>query len=915
MTMLPSSWTLPHPHEAGYTQDSTITQPQKQSAQNSEVVSPAVHTGAEQLKGSVVLPSSASFLLEHDQADKSRSKSSVESSNFPGDYSLWPVSGVRVIPPPMTGKRKVVAKSSIAAIDGTLYIQECEAAAIASRLPPNNMSEAETSLMRDHLSHLQITSYVTCRNAILRLWIKNPMLWITIEEAQGVAREERHFPLCRQIWEFLIRHGYINYGCLDVPEISTENAMKHSKRILVIGAGIAGLSTARHIEALLSTFQDKLPFHYKVTLLEARARIGGRVYSHQLKQHTQYPDAYVDLGAQIVTGFSGGNPLTTLLQRQLGLPYHSLVHARNNKIYGPNGQQVGLDQDARVEGLFNLLLDAAARFRYVARLPSAADNEQNMASPAREGAATEPFTGEEVLKNGPVTVSVADKVLGVGKSSALEASRALSADPKDELRDLGYQIFEHSEYHMPEEAESLGQTLENILEAYTKIASIGEGDKLFLRWHWANMEYACGTNLENLSLRHWDQDDGNEFRGNHAMLIGGYSKLARGLALAPSKLDVLTRTPVQKILQNEVILKSGESISADKIIVTVPLGVLKSKQIIFEPELPEWKTAAIDRLGFGLLNKVVLTYESRFWDTDIDLFGTTPATSDRSDNPDIHADRGRFYMFWDCTAHASGRPVLVALMAGDAAFACENMDNQTLISEATAILQRIYPNSTIPVPSESVITKWGRDEFSLGSYSYIGRTGSGADYEALARPIDDSLFFAGEATCRTHPSTVHGAYLSGLAAARAVLDSIIGVQKIPSSTPLVPTKHRTTPSHSTKLEARKRPYDARDGPPASTEDEVAVQMKKSRLTKRQEVLQRIVEGTLGPRPQEPKKTNANPFLVFQKDQWNACKKIADEQQQKKQNTASAKATKNQIRACLGQTWRDTPESGRKQWVS
>jgi monoamine oxidase len=63
-----------------------------------------------------------------------------------------------------------------------------------------------------------------------------------------------------------------------------------------------------------------------------------------------------------------------------------------------------------------------------------------------------------------------------------------------------------------------------------------------------------------------------------------------------------------------VILESGETLSADSVLVTVSLGVLKSKLITFEPPLPQWKQEAIDRLGFGQLNKVVMQFSSIFWE-------------------------------------------------------------------------------------------------------------------------------------------------------------------------------------------------------------------------------------------------------------------------------------------------------------
>ncbi|ORY80311.1 flavin-containing amine oxidoreductase-domain containing protein [Protomyces lactucae-debilis] len=719
-----------------------------------------------------------------------------------------------------------IAKSAIPPIEPTVYSRECFDAASASRIHPQYMLPAESKLVENHLTHLQTPSYVLLRNAILRLWIKNPRLWVTMEEAQGVAKEERHFALCAAIWEFLVRNGYINFGCLPIPQNPVQ---REQQTILVVGAGVAGLSTARQLENLLATFADRLEIDYKVIICEGRKRIGGRVYSHPVGDSH---DARVDLGAQIITGFSNGNPLTILLQKQLHLPHHALVHAKSNVIYDQQGNVIEQEQDQRVEELFNLLLEEAARFR-------------------------------------------------------LEAADGQATD-------------------------SLGETLNSILNTLKRVCKIPESDLSVLQWHWANMEYACGTNLNNLSLHNWDQDDGNEFNGHHAMLHGGYSLLCRGLALAPTKLDIRMNVPVQKIVQGGVLLSNGEAIKAEKIVVTVPLGVLKADTITFDPPLPDWKQMAIRNLGYGLLNKVVLVYEAQFWDDNINLIGCVRGDPGAEQ---LSPERGRFYMFWSCT-EVSKRPVLTALLAGDAAMSCETTANEELVQEASAVLQRIYPQKQVPQPVESVVTKWAADPFSRGSYSYIGKNGSGKDYEAMARPVGDNLFFAGEATCRTHPSTVHGAYLSGLAAAGAVLDSLIGPQRISvTDEPLVPSKSR--PGSADHPEAtgslKRKQISTEDGELYRSHQDHADSLKRERLDKQAEDLNQYLLDKLGPRPELPKRPNTNPFLFFQKEQWVVSKNELDAQQAASAKKLDPTASKNQVRTMIGKAWRDLDKVGREPW--
>jgi lysine-specific histone demethylase 1 len=68
----------------------------------------------------------------------------------------------------------------------------------------------------------------------------------------------------------------------------------------------------------------------------------------------------------------------------------------------------------------------------------------------------------------------------------------------------------------------------------------------------------------------------------------------------------------------------------------------------------------------------------------------------------------------------------------------------------------------VPDPVSSRVTHWSREEYSRGVYSYIAVGSSGEDYDTMSRPVEDILFFAGEATNRQHPSTIAGAFQSGL---------------------------------------------------------------------------------------------------------------------------------------------------------
>ena len=70
--------------------------------------------------------------------------------------------------------------------------------------------------------------------------------------------------------------------------------------------------------------------------------------------------------------------------------------------------------------------------------------------------------------------------------------------------------------------------------------------------------------------------------------------------------------------------------------------------------------------------------------------------------------------------------------------------------------------SSVPDPTGFLVTRWGQEQFTRGSYSIVPVDASYDDHTTLAEPVGDRLFFAGEATNTKYPSTVHGAYLSGV---------------------------------------------------------------------------------------------------------------------------------------------------------
>ncbi len=265
------------------------------------------------------------------------------------------------------------------------------------------------------------------------------------------------------------------------------------------------------------------------------------------------------------------------------------------------------------------------------------------------------------------------------------------------------------------------------------------------------LEY--GADPKDLSLWEWDQDE--EFGGEEVVFPGGYNQITDGLAKG---LDIRLGTVVKTIRYGgdgvEVETSTGVFM-ADKAVVTFPLGVLKQASVRFEPPLPSSKRDAIDRLGMGVLNKVYLKFPETFWDEEVETISY------------IGEVLGE-WCDWLNFVPFTGEPILMAFHGGDKGFALEDLSDEEIQAGAMNTLRLIFGDE-IPEPEGMLVTRWGKDPFAFGAYSHIPPFASGDDYEVLAEPVDEVLFFAGEATSREYPATVHGAYLSGVAAAQAIV--------------------------------------------------------------------------------------------------------------------------------------------------
>jgi monoamine oxidase len=419
-------------------------------------------------------------------------------------------------------------------------------------------------------------------------------------------------------------------------------------RVLVVGAGVAGLTAARDLTAAGRSVQ----------VIEGRDRIGGRLWTSQA-----WADVPIDLGASWIHG-TKGNPITALAEQAgatlLTTSYDSAV------AYDASGRRLGPAEEAQV---------ALASDEVAAALRRAQDDDvdRSVRAAIRRELAWVDLTADQ------------RRLVDFITAGSIEAEYAGSAEE---------------------------------LSAY---------------WF----------------------DSIQEFPGPDALLPRGYAAISGLLA---ENLPIATGQVVTDIAWDDAgvqVRTTQGRFAGSHVVVTAPLGVLQAGTIRFSPGLPDRTREAIEALGSGVLNKVVLRFDEVFWDDAVDWIEFVP-------------DGGAPWTQWVNLTRPTGRPVLLAFAAADLGRRVDAWADPRVVASAMDVLRTMY-GRTVPDPVGWQITRWGADPLALGSYSCNALGSHPRMRDALAEPIDFRVFLAGEATEREWFSTVHGAYRSGQRAARDVL--------------------------------------------------------------------------------------------------------------------------------------------------
>jgi monoamine oxidase len=200
-----------------------------------------------------------------------------------------------------------------------------------------------------------------------------------------------------------------------------------------------------------------------------------------------------------------------------------------------------------------------------------------------------------------------------------------------------------------------------------------------------DLEYACnaqysqeyGADIDQIAVS--ADDEGAPLRGGDLLLPDGYDQL---LTHIRGTMNVRTNAEVTAVAYSPngvtLTLKSGETVTADHAVITVPIGVLKANTITFDPPLPADKQNAIKALGAGLLDKLWLEFPNVFWNPDADVIEWYD-----------HETPGRWSM-WVNGHKAFGKPVLLGFNAGKRAHEFAHLSDQDVVASAIDTLRRMH---------------------------------------------------------------------------------------------------------------------------------------------------------------------------------------------------------------------------------
>eukprot|EP00900_Chrysochromulina_parva_P019842 jgi/Chrpa1/2785/Chrysochromulina_OHIO_Genome00002112-RA len=475
-------------------------------------------------------------------------------------------------------------------------------------------------------------------------------------------------------------------------------------KVVVVGAGTSGLAAARTLTDTWDTAANGGPL--ELTVLEAGTRIGGRTWTLNAAEAGAAWDtagalgAPTDMGASWIHGSTSTHPITKIATALNLAEGSGLVRTNDN---------------------------SAELHLCTGGLTSACSEPANDQYAAYESLLTQ---AQQNAENSATDIPLWQALSGLSNSGQTRDS----------------ELFQ---YHLAVGAEfNTAGPVTQLSAWYYNDDSQYSGRELV----WAQGYKEMYEALQSGAVRVND--------GSSTLEVTAVPSARRAISVTYSK-----RVTSVTYSSTGVVLTTADSstYNADYVIITIPLGVLRStdasSRVTFSPALPSATTNGIAQLGFGNVVKIALLFPTVWWPTGKHYYGLAQGT-----------DRGLFTYFLN-VHELSNKPVLMTFALGAAADTAEVMSDAAVWTQIRANLVKIFPGSvTVPTTAPDMIrSNWRANPHAKGAYTYVAvGTSKNTITAAFGGNVQGRLFFAGEHTSAAYRGTVHGAFQTGQVAARAV---------------------------------------------------------------------------------------------------------------------------------------------------
>ena len=549
-------------------------------------------------------------------------------------------------------------------------------------------------------------------------------------------------------------------------------------RVLIVGAGVAGLTAAKVLKE--SDQGDR----FSIRILEARDRIGGRIHTMEVpgfvsRKGETIEAAPVDLGASYMHGCGSQHPIYAIAKdKAIRCDPSSSAQTYAAAWYDcDKGKRIRTSKVVRVHQVMyaaaKAVIDRAVEMRDrglddvpISQFFNKAVNDicsrgrsQHLTQVERRVLDCAAKRAWQICADFSQLSTVAEAAwIDEYEGEADDAADDADADHPDSSLPIADGAGEIGDKGEDKGGDKAGHEIKWVYAGKRKETARSRGKKR--RKEKANAHLNAKTEEEQVV-------DRLVVDGYHTFLIDYLS----------AKLDeCITRNTIVKQVESRdggacaVTTDDGSVHEADFVVVTLPLGVLKNKseksKVTFVPPLSKEKRDAIDTFGMGSENKIILRYDPSdvFWPTRQAYFLSTDS-------------RFRFLNL-QYYGHAG---ILVVHGQPPFSWGWGNLSDDALVGEVRKCLALMFPGKAKggplgPEPKSTHVTRWDADDFSMGSYSFFAVNSDEATVTALSscEGIDGQkrVYFAGEACSIDGHQCVHGAYETGMEAAKSILGRV-----------------------------------------------------------------------------------------------------------------------------------------------